>query len=450
MMHVLRTAERRTRRPVLAYWPGMALLMVLLPLAAWGQGGAEPELIDRIVAIVDEEAILQSDLDNALESYRLELEYSGQEAPPVTAELRREILDHLVESKLLIAAAKLDGMSVDDDAIRDGVDQTVQDLQERFGSPEVLIRELGRAGMTLEDFRARKFDQLRNQQYLRLVQGKFIRPKVEVLENQVKEYYLEHLEEMPAEPDSFTLGNILIAVQPGEEVRKVIQAKMARIQEALAAGGAFADVAREFSEGPNAVRGGVLGEVAPGDLFDPNLERAVFELEPGQVSEPVISSRGVHLLRVEAVQANGRRALSQIFLPMQVDQENIDLAKEQIEAARQRLEDGESFQLVASEVSQDPASASRGGELGTFSFDDLSAPFQSVLADAQTGQLTEAVLTQAGWYLFLVHERIPGHMFTFVELEDQLRIHVENLEMEEAMLEYIEGLKDRFFVDLKE
>ena len=77
------------------------------------------------------------------------------------------------------------------------------------------------------------------------------------------------------------------------------QAQAAEIRDALAAGRPFADVAREFSRGPNAKRGGELGVVSPGDLFDRNLDRAVFSLELGEVSEPVVSTRGVHLMKVD-------------------------------------------------------------------------------------------------------------------------------------------------------
>jgi len=208
-------------------------------------------------------------------------------------------------------------------------------------------------------------------------------------------------------------------------------------------------VAREFSEGPNAGRGGEVGVVAPGDLFDANLDRAVFALSVGQVSGPVVSSRGVHLLRLDSVTAEGRRAISQVFLPIEVAQKDVDAARIVIENARARILNGESFPLVAAEVSGDPVSAGRGGVLGTFRLEDLSTQFQGALAEAEVGEVTEPVLTPAGWYIFQVNERIPGHMYTYEELKDNLRQVVEGQKIEKSLMEYVLGLREQFFIDEK-
>lgn len=427
----------------------MAMALVALATGALAQDSADTQLIDRIVAIVDEEAILQSDLDREVELYRLEKEYAGEPVGQITPEIRREMLERLVESKLIIAAAKQADMAVDEEAIKENVEQKIEQFVEHFGSMENLQRELARSGMTLGDYRARMNSQLRDQQYLRLVVGKYIRPDVEVLENEVREYYLAHLDEMPAEPDSLTIANILIPVQPAAEVRQQIQEQVAAAQQALSGGTSFPDVAAQFSKGPNANRGGMIGILAPGDLFDQNLNRVAFSLPVGQVSEPVISSRGVHLLKVNSINDEGHRALSQIFFPIEITEADVQGAKAQIDAARGRVMGGESFAVVAAEVSGDPMSAGNGGLLGTFRLEDLSAQFQEVLADASIGQVTEAVLTPAGWYIFLVQDRIDGHMYTYEELKDNLRQMVEGEKIEKALAEYVISLRERFFIDEK-
>jgi len=405
--------------------------------------------MDRILAIVDEEAILQSDLDREVELYRMNQEYQGQTVSEDTPELRREMLDRLIESKLIIAAAKAADMTVDEEAIDKSVDQRIAQYVERFGSREAFEGELVRSGTTLADFKDRMRSQLRDDQYMRLVVGKFIRPDIEVMENEVEDYYLKNLKDMPSEPDSVTIADIMVPVQPSTEQRQEIQDVVARVQQALDSGEPFAEVAKTYSRGPNAKRGGVVGVVKPGDLFDPALDRAAFALQEGQVSEPVISSRGVHLLRVDAVQEDGRRAISQIFLPVQVTQADVDRAKAAVDAARARVAAGEPFAEVAAEVSADQASAAKGGLLGTFPLSDLSDQFRSVLENAQAGTLTEPVRTNAGWYVFQVQDRKAGHMYTFDELKDQLHVVVENKKIEAALAKYVDGLRKRFFIDEK-
>jgi len=435
--------------------PGTLVLVCLMVLGACltaprtGRTQSAPQLVDRIVAIVDEEAILQSDLDREVELYRMEKEYSGEEIAEDAATVRREMLERLIESKLIIAAARQADMQVDDEAIQQSVDQKIQQFVEHFGSMENLQRELKRSGMTLGDYRNRMGSQLRDQQYLRLVVGKFIRPKVEVLENEVRQYYLDNLDQMPAEPDSLTIADIMIAVQPSVAVRQAVQTEVKKIQGLLAEGRSFDEVAREFSGGPNAKRGGIVGVVSPGDLFDANLDRAVFALNVGEVSEPVVSSRGVHLMRLDSIQEGNRRAISQIFLPIEVTQADVDQAKTAIESAHQRVAGGEAFSLVAAEVSDDPASARNGGVLGTFRMEDLSPQFQEALDGVQVGQITEPVLTPAGWYIFKLIERTDGHMYTYEELKENLHQAVENKKIEEQLAAYVDGLRTRFFIDKK-
>ena len=414
-----------------------------------GQPGPEPRLVDRIVAIVDEEVILQSDLEREVELFKLEKEYAGENPGEITSELMREMLERLIESKLIIAAAKQAEMGVDEDAIRESVEEKIQQFVEHFGSMDALRRELLRSGMTLDDYRARMATQLRDQQFMRLVVGKFIRPKVEVLENEVRDYYLAHLEEMPAEPDSLTIADILVPVQPALAVRQIIQSTVTAVNAGLEQGVSFSELVAQYSQGPNAARGGAIGTVSPGDLFDENLDRAAFALTPGQVSEPVITSRGVHILKLMGLGEDGRRSLSQIFIPITVTQEDQDLALAEIQKARERIRDGEAFSLVASEVSRDALSASRGGVLGTFAITDLSTQFQEALEGAQTGEITEPILTPAGWYIFLVQDRKDGHLFTYDELRDELRQMVESMEIEVALAEYVAGLRERFFIDEK-
>ncbi len=429
-----------------AKWVCCLLGLVLLAPMVQAQ---EPLLVDRIVAIVDEEAILQSDVDREVELYKLEKEYAGETISGSSQEVRREMLERLMESKLIIAAAKQADMVVDEEAIESSVQQKIDQFVEHFGSMETLELELGRSGMTLTDYRARMSTQLRDQQYLRLVVGRFIRPDLEVMDNEVRDYYLAHLDEMPADADSLTISNILVPVQPALSVRQAVQAKVETIQKGLAGGTSFDTMAMQHSEGPNANRGGAIGVVGPGDLFDPVLDQAVFALPVGQVSDPVISSRGVHLLLVNSIAADGKRALSQIFLPIEVSEADMKLAEVAISEARQRILDGESFARVAAEVSADPASAGQGGFLGTFSLEDLSTQFQDVLKDAEIGVVTEPLLTPAGWYVFQVNERVDGHMYTFDELKDNLRQVVEGEKIEVALAEYVEGLKERFFIDEK-
>lgn len=426
---------------------GVALMIVAIAGPVRAQ---EPVLLERVVAIVDEEMILQSDLDLAIELYQLDRQLAGSEPEPMSADLRRRVLDSLIENKLVIAAAKQNDMVVEEADIEARVDERVEQLIAQYGSRDALMRALTESGLTLDDFRFRYANQLRNQQYMRLVVGRFIRPDIEVMENEVQQYYLDHIDEMPADADSVTVASILVRVQPSPETRQAVQQRVAAAQAALEAGEPFGDVARRLSEGPNARRGGLIGAMRPGDLFDRVLNQALENLEAGQTSQPIVSSRGVHILHVEGVQPDGAKLVSQIFYPVEVTDEDVAAARTRIEAARQRVLAGEVFSLVAADVSEDPVSAASGGLMGTFQLDQLSPAFQQALGPAQVGEVTEPLLTAAGWYVFQVLDRVSGHQYTYDELSEELRQYVESQKIEAALGEYIDDLRDRYFVDIKD
>jgi len=93
---------------------------------------------------------------------------------------------------------------------------------------------------------------------------------------------------------------------------------------------------------------------------------------------------------------------------MEVTREDVDQAQLAIDRAYQRVSGGETFSLVAAEMSDDPASARNGGLLGTFRLDDLSQDFQEILTDAQPGDITEPLMTPAGWYIFRIIDRVAA------------------------------------------
>ncbi len=408
-----------------------------------------PELVDRIMVVVDEEAILQSDLEREIALYHLEARNMGAPDDKDEATVRAEVLDRLIESKLIIAAARQEKIEIGEESVDREVQANIDQLVRYYGSQARLEAELERNGMNLDDYRRRSASQLRDQHYMRAVVNRFIRPGIEVREEEVEAYYAAHRDEVPAAPDTLTLSDILIAVQPSPEVQRELQAKLGAVMQELGRGDTFAAVADRHTEGPGAGAGGRIGLVGPGDLFSRALEDAVFSLQEGETGQPVVTERGLHIMHVDKVGAEGRE-ISQIFFPIAVTEDDVARARAEAVAARARLAAGEPFAAVAAEVSVDTGSAPRGGELGTFALDDLSPTIREQLADAAAGTITEPFLTPAGFYIFLVRERTAGASAGFDELREQVRQAVESQKLQEALAVYVEGLRTRFAVERKD
>ncbi len=413
------------------------------------QEQSAPELVDRILVIVDEEAILLSEIEREVALYRLEATNAGVEFDDDEAVIRAEVLDRLIESKLIIAAAKQEEIEVSDEAITRDVQSNIDQLTRYYGSLTTLESELQRNGMTLNDYRKRSYSQLRDQHYMRAVVGRFVRPRIEVREDEVIQWYADHLDEVPSTPDSLTLGDILISVQPSDDVQRALQSKLGAALQALGEGVSFADVARDHSEGPGAPRGGRLGRIHPGDLKSRTMEDVIFSLETGETSQPVVTEQGLHIIHLDSVVETGRE-VSQIFFPLTITEDDVERARIEAGAAHARIMAGESFAVVAGELSVDPNSSTRGGDLGTFALTDLSPAIQEALADLGAGDLTEPFMTPAGFYIFLVKDRTYGEQLAFEDVRDQVRQAVESEKLQDELAVYVTDLRTRFVVDRKD
>lgn len=428
-----------------------AAVLILCAVAgtAVAQEPSSPELVDRILVIVDEEAILLSEVEREVALYRLEAGNAGVEIDDDEAVIRTEVLDRLIESKLIIAAAKQEEIEVSDEAIARDVQSNIDQLVRYYGAQATLETELRRNGMTLDDYRKRSFSQLRDQHYMRAVVGRFVRPRIEVREDEVDAWYAAHIDEVPATPDSLTLADILIPVQPADDVQQALQIKLGSALQALGEGGSFADVARDYSEGPGASRGGRLGRFRPGDLKSGVLEEVIFSLEAGGTSQPVVTEQGLHIIHLDSVSEDGRE-VSQIFFPLVITEDDVARAGVQAATAHARLLAGEPFAVVAGELSVDPNSSTRGGDLGTFALTDLSPAIQEALGDLDAGGLTDPFMTPAGFYIFLVKDRTFGKRLELEDVRAQVRQAVESEKLQVEMAVYVAELRTRFVVDRKD
>lgn len=407
-----------------------------------------PRLVDRIVAIVDEEAILLSDLEREIETYHFEMQSAKQPITQSDAEIRQEMLDRLIEVKLLVAQAKLDGMVVGDEELEAETAQATQRLIDRFGTRAALDRELARSGMTFEDLQARNRELVRNRLYtMRMVQ-RHVRPNVEVRDDEVKAFYEEHRDEVPRQDAKVTIANILVVAQPDTEVMDQIDAKIQDIDAALKRGDSFEQVARDYSEGPNASRGGEVGRFARGDLFSPVIEDALWAMPVGEISPPINTELGIHVLQLverDATTVNFR----QILLRVDISEANQMAARDRAAEVVEKARGGQDFAALATEYSDDPASRENGGLLGTFSADQLSEQFQIALRGMEPGDVTDPIEGSAGYFVLKLLGKAEGEAYSYEELEDRMRSAVFDQKLEAELETFLAGLRDRFYIEIK-
>lgn len=274
------------------------MLMKLLTIFIGGwlllaaEAGAA-EVIDRIIALVNDEVITLSELE---EAGRLFFDQIRQSTTPEEREekmktARKEVLDRLIEDKLLEQEIKNRKIDVPE---RD-VDLAVEEVMKKNRlSENDLKKALAKDGLTYSYYRQRvKLDLGK----MRLV-SREIKSKIVVKEEDLRKYYREHLGEF-SDPLEVKLQQIFLPVPPGASAGEIsaLKENAASIRERGVRGEDFGELVRKYSKGPEAEEGGVLGYFKKGELMA-ELEEIAFPLQPGVISELVQTPQGFHILRV--------------------------------------------------------------------------------------------------------------------------------------------------------
>ena len=263
---------------------------------------AEPVLIDRIAAIVNREVITLSEVQEAL------LQQSAGDAAVaerlLTPRALREQLRRLIDGRLQAQAAEQRGLTVTDLELG----QAIGEIKSRngFDSDEQFAAALATERMTLEQYRER----LRREILTAKLINREVRAQVVVSDEELRDYYADHAGEFSL-PERVKLRQIVFFSPPGSPARADGRARVLDVLAQLRNGADFDQLARRYSEGPEAREGGELGWFSQGSLVG-ELDRAAFTLQDGQASEPIESPAGWHLLTVEAREGNQRRPFEQV------------------------------------------------------------------------------------------------------------------------------------------
>lgn len=376
----------------------LAVLGALLPFAAESRRVVE---IDRIVAIVNEDVIVRSELTARMEEIRDRLERSGTSVPAEHV-LAPRVLERLVMERIQLQLAAESGIRMDDDQIN----RSVADIAARNGlSLEEFRNLLEQDGYDFAGFR----EEIRDELLVSQVRRRFVTDRVTVSSRDVDDH-LATVERQEGGRYEYRLSHILIAVPDGaspEELASSRDRARALIEE-LRNGLDFAEAALAHSDGQQALRGGDLGWRRASEL--PTLFADIVpDLSPGEVSEPIRSPSGFHLIRLT------ERRSSEIHFVTQTHARHILLRPNEILSAagaearlgqlRERIVNGDDFAELARSHSDDPGSAAMGGDLGWLSPGDSPPVFREVLDGLAESGISMPFETEFGWHIVQVVAR---------------------------------------------
>jgi peptidyl-prolyl cis-trans isomerase SurA len=421
------------------------LLLLLLPsvMAAVRAAPNSSGEIDRILVIVNDDVITETELAKRLEETKKQLALEKIKMPPDEI-LRKQLLDRMVLERLQLQLATQTGIRVDEAE----VDHAIETIARRNNmSVEDFRKTLEKSGMDVEAFRAQTRDQLTIQQLLE----REINNRVNVTDNEVS-HFLENPQNRADMDVTYNLSHILIGI-PESASPEAIQAAKKRtedILQQLKAGADFEQIAVSYSQGADALKGGSLGWKKPGELPELFLG-ALKNMSPGGISDILRSPNGFHILKL-----NDKRGAAQAEAVTQTHVRHILLRTSEIQSLedarqkllhlRERVENGDDFAALARAHSEDTASAANGGDLGWVNPGMMVPEFEKAMNALKPNQLSQPVRTSFGLHLIQVLGR-RDHDITQERLEAAARQQIHARKADERYEQWARQLRDEAFVE---
>ena len=287
-------------------------LIVALAVFLWPMTG-EAEVVDRIVAIVNEDAVTLSELDEAIKPFLQQIQeapYNPDERRQLVFKVRQDTLNRIIDQRLTDQESKRLGVSISDSEIDKRVD-TVK--EQNFLTDEDLNKALEAEGYSLEEYREKIKEQLLSQTLVNME----VKSKIAITEEEISKYYENHKNDYEG-AIQYHLRTVLIRVSSWEnaEAMGIALERMNLVVEELNAGAPFEKVARQYSEDVTAKEGGDLGLFTIEELA-PELQETVRWLEEGEVSSVLQTSQGYQLLFVEEIRSASGKTLDDVRVEIQ-------------------------------------------------------------------------------------------------------------------------------------
>jgi len=418
--------------------PALLLLAMAVPVKA------EFRQLDGIVAVVNDDVVLASELLSRLDAVRNQIADSNVQPPPDDV-LLSQIMERLVLESLQLQEADRRGLTIDDETLTRAVDSFAQ---ENGLTLEQFRAALAQDGITYSEFR----EQIRREMIMNRLQRSLVSRRIAISDQDIDDllnspYYQQLLS------DEYRVGHILLTVEEGagDAVVEAARQAAATIVEELREGANFREMAISHSSASTALEGGDLGWRKAGEL--PSLfAEEVLALDVGETADPIETAGGIHVVQLLDQRGASTQSQQQAHVRhilVQPSEIRTDAETEAlIEDIHKQLEEGADFAELAREYSEDPGSALNGGDLGWTSGDEFVAEFQQVMGSTDTGEISEPFRSQYGWHVLEVLDRREQDMSREARRRMAVQI-IHQRRFDEELQEWQKELRDEAFVEVR-
>jgi peptidyl-prolyl cis-trans isomerase SurA len=402
------------------------------------------EVVDRVVAVVDKQIILQSELETQVQLFAMQNKVDLNKAG-VRDSLMSQMLDKMIQDKILLVQAERDtSISVTNKEVETALTSQIEKIKSQFASEDAFLQQLQAEGLTLKELRTQYRDEVRNQ----LFKEKFIQltlEKVHISSGEVKEFYEANRDSLPEKPAGVRLAHILIGAAPGQATRDSIFQYAQLIHTKAVNGEDFAALAKTYSQDPSSGDGGDLGWFSKGTMV-PEFESAAFALQPGQISDVVQTQFGFHIIKCTG-RKEDKIKVSHILLRLLPSDEDLRKKLALADSLYDQIQKGADFGTLAKQYSDDENTRDAGGELGWYAANDLMPGFKEALQDIELGQISKPVNSDFGYHIIKLEERREATAIDPKEDYDTLAEMARRGKTQKQLEEYIAKVSAGMYID---
>ena len=404
----------------------------------------EGGVIDKTVAVVGNEMISISTIESEVQMMRVQGLSSD-------ANLRCEVLEQMLESKLFLLQARLDSLKVNNDMVEGQLSQRMDQALTMLGGEKQLEEYFGKPAYKL---RQEWKKQLQDITLTQQAQAEITKSVPDMTPYDIRQYMdTVSKDELPVIPIKYQLSQVCI-YPDREAANMAVKEKLLSLRERILAGEKFSTLARIYSEDPGSARkGGELG-MASKSIYWPAFADAAMSLKTGMISQIVETPDGFHI--IEVVEKNGDMFNARhILLKPQYTSEDRERAFHKLDSLRTEiLSDAVSFDLAARFYSEDPATRTNGGQMADpntgssyFEIDQLKPQDYNAVKDLKEGEISEPIesLDNEGrsgntvYKIVRVDKIIPSHVAVFENDFSELADQVKSRKQVDAITEFIKG-----------
>jgi peptidyl-prolyl cis-trans isomerase SurA len=403
------------------------------------------QVLDKIVAVVDNEYILQSELD-----FQVNMVAQQRKISPDNPALREQILNAIIEEKLVYAQANFDSVFVTEEEVSRQIDYQMNVFIQQYGSKEKVEEAYG---MPLEKIKRELRDDVRkNLMVQRMREKKF--GMVEASQREIEEFFITYKDSLGVIPEKVQISHIYMNPKLSSALKQKFRTKIESILDSIKGGEDFSELAKKYSDDPaSAVHGGDLGFVKKG-VFYPEFESAAFALKEGEISGIVESPVGFHIIQLLERRGEAIKTRHILVKLKSDDEADLDVIQRLTDVRDSVVRKFNTFSYYAKKYSDDKNTAALGGELGSFYLSQLDKSLLDAVSKMKEGEISypkrvDYGVDTYGYHVIFLEKRIPQHQPSLEIDFQELKKFADEYKKQNLYQTWIQEIKNKIYWEIK-